>query len=125
MPFRIELELRSRFLRYYAIKNIYDFQKLIEILPRKHIWFARVIRQKLEKRLRRLGISDEERQEVLDFVAAMDGDLWPTLNYLRQEAQLKNARRIMEPMDLNTVLLKALKEWAAQWPKTPKKLGKK
>jgi hypothetical protein len=29
MPFRFELELRSRFLRYYKIKNIYDFQKLI------------------------------------------------------------------------------------------------
>jgi hypothetical protein len=125
MPFRVELELRSRFLRHYGINDPYDFQKLVEILPRKHVWFVQVNRRKLIRRLQRLGFSAEQRQEVLEFITAMDGDLWPTLNYLRQEVQLKNARRIVDPMDMNAVLLEALEKWGAPWPTSPKKLGHK
>jgi hypothetical protein len=125
MPFRVELELRSRFLAHYGIKDPYDFEKLVEILPRRHIWFVRLNRRKLTNRLQRFGFSAEEIQAVLEFVASMGGDLWPTLNYLRQEVQMKNARRIVEPLDLNAELLRALKQWAAQWPRAPKKLGQK
>ena len=38
---------------------------------------------------------------------------------------MKNARRLLDPLDTNDLVLSALREWAAMWPVTPNKLRAK
>lgn len=123
--FRVELEMRSRFLRHYKIKDPYDFGKLVQILPKRHIHFARLNEKRLFARLRGMGFSTRRLAEILDDVRLLEGDVWATLNYLRQELAMKNARRLLDPLDTNDLVLSALREWAAMWPVTPNKLRAK
>ena len=116
---RVELELRSRFLRLYEIYGPYDFGKLVEILPEKHIHFVKFNEKKLVERLRTMGFSREKVGEIMEDVALLEGDAWATLNYLRQELELKNARRFLDPVDTNDQVLDALRAWAALWPAAP------
>jgi hypothetical protein len=119
---RVELEMRSRFLKHYKIRDPYDFGKLVDILPERHIHFAKFNRKKLVERLRGMGFSSKRIRKILDDVALLEGDVWATLNYLRQELALKNTRRLLEPLDTNDLVLAALKEWAAEWPVVPGRL---
>jgi len=123
--FRVELELRSRFLRLYEIRDLYDFGKLVEILPERHIHFVRFNQRKLVERLRGMGFSPKKVVEIMEDVALLEGDVWATLNYLRQELELKNTRRFLDPVDTNDQVLDALRAWAAMWPAAPKKLREK
>jgi hypothetical protein len=120
----VSLNLRPRFLRYYRINGPFDFHKLVKILPRHHVYFARFNKQKLIKRLQRMGLSQKRQREVVAMVEVMDGDLWATLNYLREDVQIKNTRRLLDPMPTNKLVLEALETWAAQWPTAPTRLGK-
>ena len=119
---RVELEMRSRFLKRYKIRDPYDFGKLVDILPERHIHFAKFNRKKLVEQLRGMGFSSKRIRKILDDVALLEGDVWATLNYLRQELALKNTRRLLEPLDTNDLVLAALKEWAAEWPVVPGRL---
>jgi hypothetical protein len=119
------LELRSRFLRLYKIQDPYDFGKLAHILPERHIHFARFNEKKLVARLRRMGFSPKTVRNILDDVQLLEGDVWATLHFLRQEAGVKNARRFLEPLHTNDVVLDALRQWAAMWPPAPNKLRAK
>jgi hypothetical protein len=123
--FRVELELRSRFLRQYGIKDPYDFGKLVGILPRRHIDFVRLNQKKLARRLLGMGRRSRPVWEILDDVRLLEGDVWATLNFLRLEVGMKNARRLLDPLDTNDAVLDALKKWAAMWPTAPKKLKTK
>lgn len=121
---RVELELRSRFLKLYGIRDPYDFRKLIGILPKRHVHFVRFNEKKLVARLRGMGSKARPIWEILDDVRLLEGDVWATLNYLRQELAMKNTRRFLDPLDTNDLVLDALKKWAAMWPAAPKKLRK-
>lgn len=123
--FRVELELRSRFLRHYNISDPYDFGKLVGILPGKHIHFVRFNEKKLVTRLRGMELSAKRVSKILGDVRLLEGDVWATLNYLRQEVGVKNARRLLDPLPANDLVLDALRKWAAQWPTAPKKLRTK
>src|ERR1700683_2095808 len=105
---RVELEMRSRFLRHYEIKDPYDFKKLEKILPGRHIDFVRFDERKLVGRLRGMGFSPKKTWEILSDVQLLEGDVWATLNYLRQEVELKNTPRFLEPLDINDEVLDAL-----------------
>jgi len=120
---RIELELRSRFLRLYEIRDPYDFGKLAVVLPERHIYFARFNERKLAARLRAVGFSPRKIDAILYDVWLLEGDVWATLNYLRQELELTNTRRLLDSLDTNDVILEALRSWVAQWPVAQKKLG--
>ena len=120
---RVELEMRSRFLKHYKIRDPYDFTKLVEVLPERHIQFAKFNRKKLVERLRGMRFSSKRILEILEDVALLEGDVWATLNYLRQELALENARRLLHPLQVNEIVLAALKEWAAMWPAAPAKLN--
>ena len=122
---RVELELRSRFLPHYGIKDPYDFRKLVGILPGRHIHFVRFNEKKLIARLRGMGFSAKRVSKILGDVWLLEGDVWATLNYLRREVGVKNARRLLDPLDTNDLVLDALKKWAAMWPAAPKKLRSK
>ena len=123
--FRVELELRSRFLRHYEIKDPYDFRKLVGILPERHIHFARFNEKRLVARLRGMRFSARRVAEILEYARLLDGDVWATLNYLRQELAMKNTRRLLDPLETNDVVLGALQKWAAMWPAPPAKLKRK
>jgi len=116
---RVELELRSRFLKDYEIRDPYDFVKLVELLPEHHIHFAKFNRKKLVERLRGMGFSSKEIRRILEDIALLEGDVWATLNYLRQELALGNGRRLLDSLEVNNVVLAALKQWAAMWPAAP------
>jgi hypothetical protein len=112
---RHELVLGSRFLRHYKIESPFDFGRLAEILP-SHISFHTFNQQKLVRRMNTMGISAKRQREILRFVASLAGDIWPTLNYLRQEAGMANTRRLLDEHPMNKQALNALKVWAKQWP---------
>jgi hypothetical protein len=122
---RVELELQSRFLRHYEIKDPFDFHKLAQILPGRHIEFARFNEKKLVARLRGMGFSPKKVWEIVEDVRLLQGDVWATLNYLRQELRMTNTRRLLDPLDTNDLVLDALREWAAMWPTAPGKLRTK
>jgi hypothetical protein len=102
---RVELEMHSRFLKHYGIESIQDFTRLVRLLPRRHILFARLSRQRLIKRLGRSDVKGPMTKEIPQKVAAMQGDLSATLSYLRRDCpktslcwtQFKNGRRCGQP----------------------------
>jgi hypothetical protein len=120
---RFEIVAGSRFLRHYRIASPFDFGRLAQILP-SHISFHTFNHRKLVKRMKSMGISAGRQREILRFVASMDGDIWPILNYLRQEVGIANTRRLLDQHAMNEQTLNALKVWAAQWPTAPTRLGK-
>lgn len=120
--YRVELELHAKFLRSYRIRDIFDFQKFCEILPTKHIYYARFDEMKLITLLRSMGMSYTEIWKILKDLAVLQGDLWPTLFYLRLEVGLRNARRLLVPLKTNRLIREALKKWAAMWPTAPTRL---
>jgi len=123
--FRVECELRPRFLKYYGIRDVFAFQKLAGILPSRHIYFGKLNENKLIDRVTHMGLSATRRHEVLRTVALMSSDLWATLNYLRDDVQIRNTRRLVDPLPINTTIAVALRKWAAQWPAATTRLGGK
>lgn len=123
---RVELDLRPRFLRKHGIEGPEDFYKLVSILPRRHILFARLDEQKLIRQLRNMGLRRRQIGTVMQEVKASENDLWMTLSYLRRIVGVKNVHRILIPIRMSELIRQALSKWAAQWPKRPRRLeGKK
>ena len=120
--YRVELVLHAKFLRSYRIRDIFDFQKFCEILPVRHIYYARFDEPKLITLLRSMEMSYGEIWTILKDIALLEGDVWPTLYYLRLEVGLKNARRLLVPLKTNRLIREALKEWAAMWPTAPTRI---
>jgi len=121
--FRVELEMRPRFLKYHGVRDIFGFHKLAAILPSRHIYFGELNESRLHSRLRRMGMSVRRQREILRMVAAMEGDLWPTLNFLRHDVRMRNTRRLVDPMPINEIVADAIRTWAAMWPPKPIRLG--
>ena len=119
---RVELDLRPKFLRKFQIEGPEDFHKLVAILPRLHIFFARLDEQKLRQQLRNMGLRRMQQEAVVSEMKLHEDDLWMALRYLRRVVGMKNAPRVLVPIGTNKVIRRALEEWAAKWPKSPKKL---
>jgi hypothetical protein len=62
------------------------------------------------------------KEEIEKDIVLRQGDVWPTLYYLRLEVGLKNARRLLVPLKINRLIREALKEWPATWPKAPTRI---
>jgi len=118
---RVEFDLRPRFLRHFEVEDPYDFHKLAQLLPRRHVLFARVDEQKLLRQLKNMGFSSGEIQAIKKEVRCRDHDLWATLKYLRSIG-MKNVRRVLCFLRLNALIQEALAEWASQWPRSPRRL---
>jgi len=125
--FRIELELHIRFLVENGISDVFDFRKLVAALVPHHIDFAQLDEVKLVRALRRSGMPLDERRAVLKRVKQkVQGSLWGTLRYLREEAKLKNVQRLLVPVPMmNRAVREALEKLVTQWPVSPKPLGEK
>jgi hypothetical protein len=123
---RFELELHARFLRQHRIADIFDFLRLVEILIPRHISFSQLDEGKLIERLQRNGVTPSEIRNVLHAMKEREDSLWETLRYLRRRVHLKNVRRLLVPVsEMNQVVEQGLRTWAAEWPSTPTRLGKK
>ena len=121
---RAELELGPHFLQKYAIEDVFDFGKLATILP-SHISLNALNQQKLAKRLAGMRIGTKRKQAILRLSAKSDGAVWPVLQLLRsKEIGIKNTRRLLDAHPINAEAMKALKDWAAQWPPRKTRLGK-
>jgi hypothetical protein len=120
---RVELRLRSRFLAHYGINGVYDFGRLVRLLPKRHIYFAQLDEKRLVERLRRNGLKGPKIWEIQQRVQAMGQDLSATLSYMRRDLGLKNVQRLLVPLRENLLVLEALQKWAATWPKVLRELG--
>ncbi len=122
---RVELQLQPPFLRLHGINEISDLPRLARILPRHHIWFARLSEQKLFSAMVKGGISQKKMQELRKGVGARTGNLWEALAYLRRRAHMSNARRLLVPLRVNQAVREALKKWATEWRAALAQLRKK
>jgi hypothetical protein len=123
---RLELQLHSRFLRKHGINHASDFPRLATILPGHHIYFAALDDNKLQKHLRRSGLSHKTRSKILKTVAKSRKSLWCTLRLLRRQWRFANVRRLLSPLpEMNQLVIAALNQWAKQWQKqsTPRSLS--
>jgi hypothetical protein len=107
--FRVELELHANLLRRFGIVRLEDLKKLPGLLHPRHIKFARVNWQKLNKHL--------SHQHASGMQGAQPGvvptaSIHKTLGFLRKCAGVKNAHRFLLSMRVNRRILRALKHWA-------------
>jgi hypothetical protein len=112
---RVELQLQLPFLRQHGINEISDLPRLLKILPRDHIWFARLSEQKLTRAMHKSGISQNKMQEIRNAVGSRAGNLWDALRFLRRQENFRNVRRLLVPLHVNQAVSEALKAWAAEW----------
>jgi hypothetical protein len=119
---RLELELHRKFLRRHGIKDIFDFNRLVEILPQRHILFAEINRSIVVRHLKNAGHDRYEVRQILERVSEHDDDLYAQCAVLRKRGRLKNVRRALVPLQTNRLIRKAIKKWAAQWPDEPRRL---
>lgn len=119
--FRIELELHARFLRHHKIHDVFDFHRLAEIIP-QHILFAKLDWDKLATTISASGRTAKKVARVSAHVDELADNLWETLRYLRRRVGMKNVRRLLIPLEINTVIRGAVQQWAAQWPSVPARL---
>jgi hypothetical protein len=118
---RVEFKLRSRFLRHYGIRDVLDFPKLLEILPRRHILFARLDEGRLKKQLRNGGFSTASIAAICQTARQKETDLSATLSYLRRVIGLKNVRRLLVPLATNKLVRQAVEKFAEQWAVAPRR----
>jgi hypothetical protein len=120
---RVEFLLKSRFLRHYGIRDIFDFSRFKDLLPQNHILFARLDEPRLIARLRDAGFSGARTIDILRRVARTD--LCTALTYLRRKVGIKNSRRLLVPLRANTLVMKALRKLMAEWPAAPARVSQK
>lgn len=125
--FRIELELHVQLLRKLGISDVFDFQKLVAGLVPDHIDFSQLDEAQLAHALGRGNLRLDKRHSLLTRARQKAQEsLWGALRYLRQAAQLQNARRLLVPVpEMNRAIREALENLVAQWPRRPARLGKK
>ena len=114
--FRLELELRSRFLRRHNIEDPYDFQEFAQMLPRHHVWFTRIDDLKLIDHLRRRGLTGEEIIRICRHVDALKKSIHAALSYLHRKVRINNVRRVLTPLRTNQLVRGAFTKFSADWP---------
>jgi hypothetical protein len=121
---RVEFRVRRRFLENYGVTDIYDFRRFVDVLPHRHIRFARFDHQRLRSQLAKKGFNAARTRRTLQQVAEMGADLSATLKYLRGDVGLDNVTRFLVPLPENQLVSEALSKWAASWPSAPSRLVK-
>ena len=119
---RVELELHRKFLRRHGIKDIFDFNRLVETVPQHNILFAKLDTSRVVRHLRNAGHGPHEIPRILERVSEREGDLYTQCAVLRKRGRLPNVRRALVPLGTNELILRALKKWAAQWLDKPRRL---
>jgi hypothetical protein len=111
---RVELQLQGAFLRPKRIRTERDLLRLVDLLPRHHIWFGRLSEQKLNQAMHKRGFNKNRIQMTIDEVRANSGHLWEVLALLRRKG-LKNVKRLLIPVPATGSVRRALKVWTTRW----------
>lgn len=120
---RLEWKVKRSFLKEAGITTPFDFWRFQQLLPRRHVLFARIDEPRLVKQLR-AALGSTEAQRIFRTVTELEGDLVEQMAFLRQVAGLTNTRRLLVPLRTNRLIRDALRAWARSWPKEPLRLGK-
>lgn len=119
---RVELQLNRKFISRHEIRDIFDFSRLIEIVPEHHICFAEIDKGTAMRHLQYAGHGPNEIRRILERVSERDGNIYAQCAVLRKRGRLKNVRRALVWSETNRLVVKALKKWASGWPKSPRRL---
>lgn len=119
---RVELQLNRRFLRRHGIKDVFDFHRLVEVLPVRHLLLAKLDEGRVRQQLKNAGHTVSECRRIMERVRESEGDLLAQFGVSRKRGGLRNVRRLLVPMEANELVGKALRRWARQWPKSPNRL---
>lgn len=114
--FRIELEFHAGWLRRHGVKDCFDFRRIPGLVMRRHIFFCQLDWAAVIRNIRR---SVPNARLALRNLEWERHDLHATLRFLRRELRFTNTHRFLVPLELNDLAERALKLWAAQWPKHP------
>jgi hypothetical protein len=114
--FRIELEFHAGWLRQHGIRDCFDFDRIPGLVMRRHIFFCQLDWAAVIRNVRR---SVPNARLALRNLEWERHDLHATLRFLRRELRFTNTHRFLVPLELNDLAERALKLWAAQWPKRP------
>jgi hypothetical protein len=87
-----------------------------------HIRFVNLDVGRVRQHLRHAGHNRRRIRQVLEHLSDCKGDLHAQCAVLRRKGRLKNVLRALVPLSANELVLKALKNWARQWPKSPNRL---
>ena len=117
---RVEFEFHCGWLRRNGIHDCYDFWKLPQLIVPRHISFCELDWEGVTRYIRRHVPNPALALRNLSW---QKNDLNATLRFLRQTLGIRNTHRFLKPLALNEVVFRALKRWAAEWPRRPFKLG--
>lgn len=120
---RLEVRMRSAFLRGHGIDTIFDFHHYLALIPDHHVFFGRLAKDRLIERLRAKRYRAAAIVHILREVAKREDDLGSALGYLRRRVGLVNTRRLLRPLAANRLVREALRELLNRWPTTPHRLG--
>lgn len=112
--FRVELEMRSRWLRQYGIATPFDFAQLVLLLPGRQIKFVRVDWNKIGTYLRDRGLSWRRIVRQAQNRCRERG-LSSAQRYLRRHGVF-NVYRFLVPIATNRRVRQALRKWSKEWP---------
>lgn len=114
--FRIELQFNAAWLRRHKIRDCFDIRRIPGLVMRRHIFFCQLDWAAVIRNIRR---SVPNARLALRNLEWERHDLHATLRFLRRELRFTNTHRFLVPLELNDLAERALKLWAAQWPKRP------
>jgi hypothetical protein len=109
--YRLELELRSGWLRRYEIAQVRDLQKLPALLVPTHMCFVRMDWEQLEDYLK---LRFSHAAKII--AKCCREPSFPSLaSYLRDELGVVNLHRFWRPLPINRSIKEALVDWGRQW----------
>jgi len=87
---RVELQLNPKFLRQHGIGEIFDFHRLLKVLPRAHIEFFDFDLKEACHQLRLRGKWGREFYRIVERVEENTGEIYKQCRVLRKRGGLKN-----------------------------------
>lgn len=109
--YRVEFELHSAWLRRFGITQPSNLSKLSHLLCFSRINFVAIDWDALVDHLRRKGLP----ASALNSARSQAYSIHRALTVLRGEIGLVNVHRFLSPLRINTVIKRALEDWANRW----------
>ena len=107
----MEIEFHSSWLRGFEITGPSDLSKLPDLVCFSRINYVAIDWDALDDHLRRKG----RPASALNSVRSQAYSIHRALNFLRGQVGLVNVHRFLKPLRINTVIKRALQDWAQFW----------
>jgi hypothetical protein len=117
-PYRVELELHSRWMRKWRIDDEIEelIQHIADDLCRAHVRFVQFDWRALAAHLSRLGVHSER---ILKEAEARARSIHELVEYLKGSVRLHNPHRFLKDLEINGAIQKALRRWASTFSFEP------